>query len=67
LAEKQSLADKIEAWVQSAPTGFKELEDPTSRFELTLWSVFEAISSLVDGHVAEVVELSSGAGTESAA
>lgn len=49
LESKQSLADKIEAWVQSAQTGARELDNPTARFEYTLWAIFEAISSLVDG------------------
>jgi hypothetical protein len=48
LGDTQSLADKIEAWVQSAPTGAKEFDDPEARFEFTLWSIFEAVSSLVD-------------------
>ncbi len=49
LEDKQSLTDKIEAWVQSAQTGARYLDDPTARFEITLWSIFEAVSSLVDG------------------
>lgn len=48
IQKKESLADRIEAWVQSAPTGAKDLDDPTVRFEITLWSLFEAVSSLVD-------------------
>ncbi len=55
LYDKASLQDKIDAWVQDAPTGFKELVDPTARFEITLWSLFEAISSLVDSSLAQVV------------
>jgi len=46
---KEGLADRIEAWVQSAPTGAKDFDDPTARFEITLWALFEAVSSLVDG------------------
>ena len=57
LADKQSLADKIDAWVRSAPTRLKELDDPTARFEITLWAIFETISSLVDSPVAEVIKL----------
>jgi hypothetical protein len=48
MVEKGSLADRIEAWVQSAPTGAKDFEDSTTRFEITLWALFEAVSSLVD-------------------
>lgn len=48
LVEKGSLADRIEAWVQSAPTGARDFDDSTARFEITLWSLFEAVSSLVD-------------------
>lgn len=48
LVEKGSLVDRIEAWVQSAPTGAKDFDDSTVRFEITLWALFEAVSSLVD-------------------
>ena len=48
LVEKGSLADRIEAWVKSAPTGAKDFDDSTARFEITLWALFEAVSSLVD-------------------
>lgn len=48
LVEKGSLADRIEAWVQSAPTGARGIDDSTARFEITLWALFEAVSSLVD-------------------
>ncbi|WP_223911877.1 hypothetical protein [Rhodoferax lithotrophicus] len=48
LVEKGSLADRIEAWVQSLPTGAKDFDDSTTRFEITLWALFEAVSSLVD-------------------
>lgn len=48
LVERGSLWDRIEAWVQSAPTGAKDFDDSTTRFEITLWALFEAVSSLVD-------------------
>jgi hypothetical protein len=48
LVKKESLAEKIEAWVRSAPTGAKDFDDATTRFEFTLWGLFEAVSSLVD-------------------
>jgi len=48
LVEKGSLADRIEAWVQSAPTGARDFDDSTARFEITLWALFEVVSSLVD-------------------
>jgi hypothetical protein len=54
---KGSLADKVDAWVQSVPTGFKDHPDPQLRFEFTLWSLFEAISALVDAPSAEVVHI----------
>lgn len=48
LVEKGSLSDRIEAWVQSAPTGAKDYDDSTARFEITLWALFESVSSLID-------------------
>ena len=51
LEDKQRLTDKIEAWVQSAQTGTRDFDDPNARLEITLWSIFEAVSSLVDDYV----------------
>ena len=66
LWSKSALADKVEAWVQLAPTGFKDHPDPQLRFEFTLWSVFEAISALVDAPSAEIINIQ-GSGVTGAA
>lgn len=52
-----SLNDRISAWVETFPTGFCDLTDKTLRFEFTLWSLFAAISELVDTPNAEVIYL----------
>ena len=66
LWSKSSLADKVEAWVQLAPTGFKDHPNPQLRFEFTLWSMFEAISALVDAPSAEIVNIQGSGGTGAA-
>ena len=54
---RQSLNDRINAWVESVPSGYADWEDKTLRFEITLWSVFDAVSELVDTPSAEIIRL----------
>jgi hypothetical protein len=54
---RESLTDRVEAWIQSFPTGFAGIEDKTLRFEITLWSLFDAVSELVDSPSAVVIPL----------
>lgn len=55
---RESLADRVAAWVESFPTGFTDFPDKALRFEFTLWSLFDAVSELVDTPSAEVIPLS---------
>ena len=57
LRSKESLADKIAAWVKLVPTTLTDGPDPQQNFELALWSLFEVISSLVDQPSAEIVPI----------
>lgn len=54
---RQSLSDRISAWVESVPSGYADWDDKTLRFEITLWSVFDAISEVVDTPSAKVIGL----------
>lgn len=54
---RQSLSDRISAWVESVPSGYADWDDKTLRFEITLWSVFDAVSELVDTPSAEIIRL----------
>ena len=59
ILQRESLADRVAAWVESFPTGFADSPDKALRFEFTLWSLFDAVSELVDTPSAEVVRLGS--------
>lgn len=52
-----SLTDRISDWVQAFPTGFRDFPDKDLQFEFTMWSLFDAVSELVDTPNAEVVYL----------
>lgn len=54
---RDSLNDRIAAWVTSFSSGFGDFPDKTLQFEFTLWSLFDAVSELVDSPNAEVVQL----------
>jgi len=54
---RKSLSSRIAAWVEAFPTGFADFPDEALRFEFTLWSLFDAVSELVDTPNAEVVEI----------
>ena len=54
---RKNLDDRISAFVESFPTGFHDLTDKAMRFEFTLWSLFDAVSELVDTPNAEVLQL----------
>jgi hypothetical protein len=58
LLPRQRLSDRINAWVDSYPTGFGDYPDKALRFELTLWSLFDAVSELVDTPTAEILPMS---------
>jgi hypothetical protein len=51
----QSLSDKVAAWVTMIPSALTNGPDATQNFEIALWTVFEAISSLVDQPSAELL------------
>ena len=57
ILQRESLNDQISAWVESFPTGFSDYTDKALRFEFTLWSLFDAMSELVDTPNAEVIHL----------
>ena len=57
LWSKESLTDKVAAWVKLVPSTLTEGPDAQQNFELALWSLFEAVSSLVDQPAAEVVQM----------
>ena len=48
ILRRQSLTDRIADWVNSVPSGYAGWQDKSLRFEVTLWSVFDAVSELVD-------------------
>jgi hypothetical protein len=54
--EPKGLADRIDDFVSSFPSGFAELPE-TDRFEMTLWSVFTAVSDLVETPSAKILEI----------
>jgi hypothetical protein len=55
LWSKMQLSDKVAAWVKIVPSSLTAGPDAQQNFELALWSLFEAISSLVDQPFSEVV------------
>ena len=57
LLPRQSLNDQIRDWVQSFPTGFDDMPDKGLAFEMTLWSLFDAVSELVDTPNAEILQM----------
>lgn len=57
LWSKEPLADKVAAWVSVVPSTLTSGPDAQQNFELALWTLFEAISSLVDQPSAQLVAL----------
>jgi hypothetical protein len=57
LLPRQSLNDRISDWVRSFPSGFNEIPDADLRFEVSLWSLFDAVSELVDTPSAELLHI----------
>ena len=57
LLAKEPLADKIVAWTKTVPTTLASGPNAQDNFELALWTLFEAVSSLVDHPSAEVVSI----------
>ena len=55
LRSQESLTDKVSAWVQLIPSTLTSGPDAQQNFELSLWTLFEAISSLVDQPSAEII------------
>ena len=55
--EPKGLDDKIKDFVASFPSGFADTAVDADRFELTLWSVFVAVSDLVETPSAQIIEL----------
>ncbi len=55
--EPSGLQDRIDAFVASVPSGLDGIEDKNGRFEITLWSLFDAVSELIDSSVAQVLPL----------
>jgi len=55
--ESPGLNDKIEDFISSFPSMFASTENETDRFELTLWSLFVAVSQLVTTPSAQVLKL----------
>jgi len=54
----KGLSDRIGDLIQSFPSGFAETaSDQQTRFEFTLWSMFDAVSSLVEHPRAPVLRL----------
>ena len=60
ILSRESLNDQMWAWAESFPTGFNEFTDKALRFEATLWSLFDAVSELVDTPNAEVLQMPAG-------
>lgn len=54
---RESLSSRITAWIDSFPTGFHDFPDNALRFEFTLWSLFDAVSEIVDTPNAEILEI----------
>jgi hypothetical protein len=57
IVPRQSLDDRISAWMGSFPSGVSDFTDKALRFEVTLWSLFDAVSELVDTPSAEVLQM----------
>lgn len=55
--EPKGLDDKIKDFVASFPSGFLDVPGDASSFELTLWSMFVAVSDLVETPSAHILEL----------
>lgn len=55
--EPKGLNDKIKDFITSFPSGFTDAPVSVDSFELTLWSVFVAVSDLVDTPSAQLIEL----------
>jgi hypothetical protein len=55
--EPKQLQNHIEEFIGSFPTGVTDGPDEAVRFELVLWSLFVAVSDLVERPSAQVLEL----------
>lgn len=55
--EPKGLSDKINDFITSFPSGFADAPANADRFELTLWSMFVAVSDLVETPSAQVIAL----------
>ena len=55
--ELSDINDRIEHFVNAYPWGHSETEDRVAAFELSLWSMFCAVSELVETPSAKVIEL----------
>jgi hypothetical protein len=55
--EPKGLQQRMDDLVNSVPSGFNALDDEKSRFELTLWSLFTAVSDLVKTPSAKVIRI----------
>jgi hypothetical protein len=53
--QPKGLQDRIEDFITSVQSGFHDYPDKTVRFEFTLWSLFTAVSDLVDLPIPKVV------------
>jgi hypothetical protein len=47
IVPRKILDDRISAWMERFPSGFIDFTDRALRFEVTLWSLFDAVSELV--------------------
>lgn len=55
--EGNGINDRIEHFVNTYPWGYSEVEDKVEAFELSLWSIFCAVSELVETPAAKVIAL----------
>jgi len=55
--EGNGINDRIEHFVNTYPWGYSEVEDKVEAFELSLWSMFCAVSELVETPAAKVIAL----------
>ena len=55
--EAKGLSDKIKDFVTSFPSGFADAPADADSFEMTLWSLFVAVSDLVETPSAQIIEL----------
>ena len=55
--ELGDLTDRMNKLIKAHPTGFHELEERENQFDLVVWSLFTALSQLVEKPSAQVLEL----------